>query len=339
MFNSPFAARPVSQRAAALMHPFLSLTLSLLFLAIAGQSPARAELIFVTLQTSVVSFDISSGDSATIAASKSTVVSGLTEGMGLVFDNDGYLYAVQYTPGLVSKIDITTGTIVSSVSGFVDPRGITYDSATGNFYVANSGTSAPGNTISLISPGGTVSTYVSTGINSPYGLALDGSGALYAANNGNSSLTEVVAGVPSTLATFNPGSGTRGVAVSAAGDIYTSGDFGIQKTTSGGATSSFVASGSMGFPYGLAFDSSGNLFTASYTDNAIFAYDSLGAPLYSFSTGVLSADRPRFVAFNTEGSGFNQVSQAVPEPGTWAAAALLVGGAAFMRWRKRARVS
>ena len=30
---------------------------------------------------------------------------------------------------------------------------------------------------------------------------------------------------------------------------------------------------------------------------------------------------------------------AVPEPGTWAAAALLVGGAAFARWRKRAKVS
>jgi hypothetical protein len=29
----------------------------------------------------------------------------------------------------------------------------------------------------------------------------------------------------------------------------------------------------------------------------------------------------------------------VPEPGTWAAAALLVGGAAFARWRKRAKVS
>jgi hypothetical protein len=26
---------------------------------------------------------------------------------------------------------------------------------------------------------------------------------------------------------------------------------------------------------------------------------------------------------------------AVPEPGTWAAAALLAGGAAFVRWRKR----
>ncbi|MBU3664259.1 MAG: PEP-CTERM sorting domain-containing protein [Chthoniobacterales bacterium] len=30
---------------------------------------------------------------------------------------------------------------------------------------------------------------------------------------------------------------------------------------------------------------------------------------------------------------------AVPEPGTWAAAALLAGGAGFMRWRKRAKVS
>jgi T5SS/PEP-CTERM-associated repeat protein/autotransporter-associated beta strand protein len=29
----------------------------------------------------------------------------------------------------------------------------------------------------------------------------------------------------------------------------------------------------------------------------------------------------------------------VPEPGTWAAAALLVGGAAFMRWRRRAKVA
>jgi len=34
-----------------------------------------------------------------------------------------------------------------------------------------------------------------------------------------------------------------------------------------------------------------------------------------------------------------QASQPIPEPGTWAAAALLVGGAAFMRWRKRATVA
>ena len=33
------------------------------------------------------------------------------------------------------------------------------------------------------------------------------------------------------------------------------------------------------------------------------------------------------------------VPAAVPEPGTWAAAALLLGGAGFARWRKRAKVS
>jgi len=32
-------------------------------------------------------------------------------------------------------------------------------------------------------------------------------------------------------------------------------------------------------------------------------------------------------------------SSAIPEPGTWAAAALLVGGAALARWRKRAKLS
>ena len=90
--------------------------------------------------------------------------------------------------------------------------------------------------------------------------------------------------------------------------------------------------------YGMAFDSSGNLLVASYTDSSIYAYDSSGTQLYSFSTGVLSSDRPRFVAFDVDGSGFNQSAApapAVPEPGTWAAAALLAGGAAFARLRKR----
>jgi hypothetical protein len=38
-------------------------------------------------------------------------------------------------------------------------------------------------------------------------------------------------------------------------------------------------------------------------------------------------------------SSFEVGSAAVPEPGTWSAAALLAGGAGFMRWRKRAKVA
>jgi len=42
-------------------------------------------------------------------------------------------------------------------------------------------------------------------------------------------------------------------------------------------------------------------------------------------------------------AGFNMIVNAtaapVPEPGTWAAGALLIGGAGFVRWRKRKRLS
>lgn len=41
----------------------------------------------------------------------------------------------------------------------------------------------------------------------------------------------------------------------------------------------------------------------------------------------------------TQGLGPAPGPAGVPEPGTWAAAALLLGGAGFARWRKRAKVS
>lgn len=48
----------------------------------------------------------------------------------------------------------------------------------------------------------------------------------------------------------------------------------------------------------------------------------------SFSSRVVSTDGPTFLA---QGAG----PEPIPEPGTWAAAALLIGGAAFARWRRR----
>ncbi len=54
------------------------------------------------------------------------------------------------------------------------------------------------------------------------------------------------------------------------------------------------------------------------------------------ATGLfsLALDSNNDLFLNYTGAG-----AAVPEPGTWAAAALLVGGAAFARWRRRAKVS
>jgi len=74
-------------------------------------------------------------------------------------------------------------------------------------------------------------------------------------------------------------------------------------------------------------EGSGNDFAV---DNIYFGLTT-NAPSYP-SAGILSAgdiSNPTFV-----GAG-----AAVPEPGTWAAAALLAGGAAFARWRKRAKTA
>ena len=45
-----------------------------------------------------------------------------------------------------------------------------------------------------------------------------------------------------------------------------------------------------------------------------------------------------FFGLEQVGNSINTITP-IPEPGTWAAAALLAGGAAFMRWRKRKQVS
>jgi hypothetical protein len=61
--------------------------------------------------------------------------------------------------------------------------------------------------------------------------------------------------------------------------------------------------------------------------------------LRSTNSGVSWADRSanfeRTAAFYVNASA----PAVVPEPGTWAAAALLAGGAAFARWRRRSKAS
>lgn len=297
-----------------------------------GSTRGRAELVYVTLETSVVSFDISGGDGTTIAATKTTVASGLSEAMGLVFGGDGNLYVNNYSgtagAGTVSRTVLGSGT-TTFATGFTNNRGITFTDTSAKFYVSQDGN--PG-AISEVASNGTVSPFITFATNtSPYGLALDTAGNVYSANNASASLSKIVNGVASTFATFTPGQGVRGVAVASNGDVYSAGGFGVNVTTQLGVTRNF-ASG-LGFAFGLAFDSADNVLVADFTANAINAYDSSGTLLYSFSTGGGTTNRPRYVAFDRDGSGFNQI---VPEPGHIATSlALLIGlgGSASIRRR------
>jgi DNA-binding beta-propeller fold protein YncE len=101
-------------------------------------------------------------------------------------------------------------------------------------YVSN----AANNRIIQIDAAGNVSTFASSGLNAPVGLALDTSGNLYVANLGNGTISE-----------FSPTGAPKGT----------------------------FASG-LNAPWGLAFDASGNLYVANNGNGTISEFSPTGAP-------------------------------------------------------------
>lgn len=105
----------------------------------------------------------------------------------------------------------------------------------------------------------------------------------------------------------------------------------------------------------LPFGTSGALFDATSTAGLNTRLSINRSTLYlvtsytpgtSFTGTLTWAGKDFETLFLTEGSYVGTLSNAetvtinvgaapIPEPGTWAAAALLAGGAAFMRWRQR----
>ena len=124
---------------------------------------------------------------------------------------------------------------------------------------------------------------------------------------------------------FTPG-GTRstfasglnepfGLAFDSAGNLFVA-DFGkIYEFTPGGTRSTF-ASG-LDAPYGLAFDSAGNLYEADAWSGNIYEFTP-GGTRSTFASGLAS---PGFLAFQ------------VPEPSTWAM--LGMGVIALLGFRRR----
>jgi len=95
-------------------------------------------------------------------------------------------------------------------------------------------------------------------------------------------------------------------------------------------------------PFGYLRNGTFTILTADFSGNR----NQSGSASFS----VLAGETFGFRAATVDGSGDLALATitsfeapgggaAVPEPGTWAAAALLAGGAAFARWRKRAKVA
>jgi len=253
----------------------------------------------------------------------------------------------------------------ASGSPLNSPEEMVFD-ATGNLYTTNRN----GNTVSKITPSGTISTFASgtaSLLNKPIGLAIDPSGNLYVANENGATITKLTpAGAASTFATSV---GTYGLASDAAGNIYAApGGSSIVKFTPQGVSSTFATT-NLSTPRGMTFNTSGNLFVANFGNQTIATFTPAGTGS-TFLTATGSPG-PNDVAFDSlgnlyvAGNGNRTVQKynaagefqfswshpggprsqhlliepvAVPEPSTYAMAlaGLTCGGYSLIRRRNRA---
>jgi sugar lactone lactonase YvrE len=122
------------------------------------------------------------------------VTSGLIQPLAMVFDHQGNMYVTNFgvgppnlpTPGAGFVTRITPDGVVSTIAaGFTGPTGLVFDAA-GTLYVA-SGASR----IDKISPDGTVTPFVTAGLNIPADMTFGPGGVLYVANEGGGSISKV----------------------------------------------------------------------------------------------------------------------------------------------------
>ena len=198
------------------------------------------------------------------------------------FDSSGNIWVVDSNNNRVEELN-GSGQYVSAfgTSGtgngqFTTPRGIVIDSS-GNIYVSDYGD----NRIQVFNSSGTyITQFGSSGsgngqFSSPYGLMLNFSGDLYVTDSGNNRIQE-----------FSPYTVTSAAYLSKFG-------------------SSGTGNGQFADPYGIAFDSSGNIWVVDQNNNRVEEFAPNGAYITQFGSsgsGNGQFNSPKGIAFDAQGN-------------------------------------
>ncbi len=177
-----------------------------------------------------------------------------------------------------------------------------------DLYTGNKGNDS----ISQITPGGVVSQFVpgggASGPFGPKGLVFDPSGNLYVSNGSDASVSKITpGGVITKIIPFNDNGLVQpwGIALDTSGNLYVgshSGGAGISKyTTSGTFISIFATGADVGLVTGIAFDTTGNLFTADFGTGAIHRITP-GGVRTTFVAGGGAIVSPLGLAFDASGN-------------------------------------
>src|SRR6266571_871530 len=269
--------------------------------ALAGVTVAWS--LTTTPATDVAALDVTSGQTGTDGTTVTTLTAGATPGTALV----------------------TATSTGLSVSVSIDVR-----AAARPLYVANQ----VGNTITVYGPGASGDAAPtatiggnSTGLNAPWGVALDAVGKVYVANANGNSVTVYAAGAngdATPVATIFGGttglSFPTAVAVDASGRLYVANGVANSITVyaagaNGDATPvATILGGTTGlsFPVAITLDAAGNLYVANSSGNSITMYAAGAngdvAPAATLAGGNTGLDFPWGIA--VDGTGQLHVANA-----------------------------
>ena len=212
----------------------------------------------------------------------------LSNPQGLAFDQQGYLYVVNYNSGLVEKFS-STGADLGPLSIWNFNRPVSDAIGTsGNLYV----TSALYNQIYWFSTSGNSYGFFAETEGSPWGVAFANSGNLFVTDNYVNVVQEFSAnGTNLGVFASNNLQHPTGLAFDRNGNLYVAsqGTHSVEKFSAAGEDLGPLAIANLGSPNGLMFDSGGNLYICDGTNSTIRKVSPADEDLGIFTTTATNA--------------------------------------------------